>query len=438
LNIGPLELSGDWVESLGLPVPGWLLLISAGAAIGAVVAFVAEVQKRGRKALMHEVAARMGMQYTSEAPDASQAASSEVFADGVSLDHHFHGTRDGLPLEIFDLTETSESRDSEGNSRESITRRTVCLLPANGLPEFTLAPRKSGHRLVSMLGLGGMSFDPEELTTPIDRKAVERFTTLWHLAASVPTIATEAADFDGREQQVRNLFTPQLMDSLGTFQEWSVQIRCGRLFVWRGKGFSSAREREALAAAAVQLRTLLLNALQSPSGVTVPAMSGETLQVRARRATGAAVGGGLGGFLGFFGGFAVFLSLEMAREDHFANGSSFVFFFAFPFFGLVLGGLCGALVGSRLGRFVKLTPPAPMAQRQGPGGWVTVGTFFGFILGGLAGAGFMVLVDTLIGLNRVPTWLVFPTFFAFPILGLIGGAIAGSRIQARRARRGEA
>jgi len=61
--------------------------------------------------------------------------------------------------------------------------------------------------------------------------------------------------------------------------------------------------------------------------------------------------------------------------------------------------------------------------------------FLGFLLGGLGSMGLMVGLRHLVGLDRIPFGVLATLFFAGPILGLTGGAIAGSRFAVRRSAR---
>jgi hypothetical protein len=143
----------------------------------------------------------------------------------------------------------------------------------------------------------------------------------------------------------------------------------------------------------------------------------------------------LGAILGFFGGGIGFASYAFGRDRQVPEAVETALFFVLPPTGLALGGLVGAVVGSVVGRFFKFKL-RPQAERiHEPNGWVVAGLFLGFILGGMVGAAFVMLVATFVGPGRAPIWLIFPTFFAFPVLGLIGGVIAGGRIHAYRAKR---
>jgi hypothetical protein len=441
LRIGPIGFSGDWVKSLGLPLSGWLLSTGVGSMTGAIIGVVTDVRGRGRTALMQEVADREGLQYACQtSPDdvlGGPTMLREVFASGkcnsVKLQHSYRGTHDGYPLEIVDLTAIIR-----GSKSNSYRRRTVCVMPAEGLPDFVLTPRKWHHSLLLFLGFSTrIRYAAKKLASSKDGEVVRKFDAAWHLQ---PTDCATALNTDPektaqQEQRVRKLFTAGLMDSLCTLEGWSVAVRSGWIVVWRGSGFCSAEERQQLAAATARLRSVLVDAFQSPVGAEVPAMSGDTQEKRTQRSIGSALGGVLGGVAGFFGGFGTFVAYKSNRDWHVPDSIETALFFVGPPLGLALGGLAGALAGSIFGRFFKFKLRPPAAQRRELSGWVAAGLFLGFMLGGIAGMAFIMLTITTVGPGRVPFWLMMPAFFAFPILGLIGGAIAGGRIQARRARR---
>jgi hypothetical protein len=391
---------------------------------------------------MQEVAGRMSLAYFRKGTDVPLADDGSSLRDAFEfgtqttarLDHCFVGQRDGQRLSICDLTESTSSASSEGNSQTSRRRRTVCVMPVEGLPEFTLAPRKRHHALLAALGMGGVSFAPEFLPGD-DREAAQRFEDHWRLEASEPlaTAAAEASDVVARERGVRQFFTTGLMRELDSLRGWSLSVRRGQLIVWRGKGFASPADRADLAAVAVKIRALLGEARLSPRGVEVPEAAGETATVRGRQSIGSVAGGLAGGFIGFFGGFGAFVSLLGANSMQGSLGM--VLFFVSPFAGAAAGGLLGALLGGRIARRMKFSPvPAPPGQKPG-GAWATAGVMLGFMGGGAIGLGCLGLADQLLGPNMMPAWIVFPTFFAFPIFGLVVGGIAGARVQGYRAQR---
>jgi hypothetical protein len=434
LHIGPLQFSGDWVQSLALPLPSWLLSMGAGGVVGAIIGAVALVRSRRRAALMVETAAKMGLKYARHTSAADVLVASDLgklfvsdSCDSVEVEHLFRGVHDGLPLELFDLSVVS--RSSKG--RRTIVRRTVCVVPADGPPDFALSPRRMYDSLLSYLGFSTrMRFACDQVASPLDREVVRKFAAAWSLEAVDWATASKTDPINSAqlEQRVRGYFTAGLMNSLRSFQGWSVAARGGWLIVWRGSGFSSAEDRKQLAGAASKLRDVFLGPCKSPGDVGVPAMPGDTEEKRLHRAAGSLAGGLLGGVPGFFGG--VFLS------DPLDSVGSHLFFFVGPLVGLALGALAGAVVGSCLGgRFFEFKPRQVTATSHEPSGWVVAGLFLGFMLGGMVGGVFFMLVATSVGVGQVPAWLVFPVFFTFPIAGLIGGVIAGGRIQDYRARR---
>src|ERR671913_110328 len=113
-------------------------------------------------------------------------AGSAIFPHWSSGAHRSHGTHRGLPVEVVDVTELHESTDSEGSTSRTTTRRTVVLLPGEGLPDFDLGPRRLRHRVLGAMGVAGVAFDAAGVPTAHQAEVVGRFARSWHLAASDP------------------------------------------------------------------------------------------------------------------------------------------------------------------------------------------------------------------------------------------------------------
>jgi len=324
----------------------------------------------------------------------------------------------------------------------------VVLLPGEGLPDFDLGPRRLRHRVLGALGVAGVLFDRAGVPTAHQAEVVGRFARSWHLAASDPLASLAAGtagspEAEAAEAAVRRLFTPRVMEALGPLVGLSARVRGGRLAVWRGKGHAPAGARAALLEDAIALREALLSGrTTSTPDTVVPAPPGVTPRTQARRLAGVMLGGVAGLFLGFFGGFGVFVSQVFGRDLPVGAFSVLMPLLAFG------GAALGALVGAALGRMVSPLVPLPRpsatsalgvtSSRPVPGtlsGWAGAGMFLGFLLGGLGSMGLMVGLRHLVGLDRIPFGVLATLFFAGPILGLTGGAIAGSRFAVRRSAR---
>ncbi len=382
---------------------------------------------------MAKIAGQMTLQYEPECSREFAAFAATLFGDSAMIRDRFYGLRAGVHVDIVDVARTSAARSGEGETNHSESRRTVCLMSAGDLPEFTLMPRTRQHRLLSMLNLGGMSFDADALESTRDRNIVRGFNNDWQVAVSdllaaivtVRTITTES------ETRVRNLFTTQLMEALHQLRGYSTQVRAGKLLVWRGDSWSDAKDRAPLADAAITLRSRLLASLEAPQGATAPAIPGKQPERHAQRAMGAVVGGAIGAIACFIGGFLIFVTFVFHRDD-LPGIVTPILFFALPLGGAVMGGLAGAFAGSRIGNHFNLPFMLHAAQGQPPSVWASFAPFLGFALGGAIGFGSVALLLEIFGENSLPALLTFGIFFACPIAGLVGGAIVRHRLRTRK------
>jgi hypothetical protein len=357
LNIGPFSLSGNWSDylSTSLSLPDWLLIIGLGMLLGAGMGVIREVRARRRAERMRQVAARMGLKHTGKISEKVKQEYACLLRKSVELENYVHGTYNASPLEISDLT-TSPCSDKANQGSDNSIRRTVCLLPAEGLPEFQLVPRTFSHRALSLLGIRGMSFDPRPLASPQDRSIVGQFVASWHLEPHdrSPELGKHSTDSEQCERIVRSFLTARVMESLLPFHGWSLQVRSGRLIVWRGEGFCSEEDREPLARTASNLRAVLVGAEPSSHEEMIPAQPGDSYQVQCRRILGAMLGGVFGAIAGFLGGFAVFLSFFRPISMSPSSDVSLILLFPVCLIGgLALGALSGALAGSLLSRFLS-------------------------------------------------------------------------------------
>jgi hypothetical protein len=296
-----------------------------------------------------------------------------------------------------------------------------------------------------MLGIGGMTFDDRQVKWPRAAKVVQQFARMWHMSVGsslTSSVEEGKPSLSSHEDAVRRIFTPSLMESLAQFVGWSACIRNNTLVLWRGRGFARADARPSLIEEAAGFRdALLAHAQPTEAEECVPALPGDVAYIRVQRLTGIMLGGVIGTFVGLVSGFALFGSIDLDFDTPFPLVAAL-------FFGLLFGGAAsGCLVGIVLGRFLSARirvprssqdardPALPLEATIG-GGWTFGGMFCGFALGGLTTVGVMAAIERLIGLNNLPFCLWVALFFAWPILGLLVGAIIGRRTGLRRAARG--
>ncbi len=109
---------------------------------------------------------------------------------------------------------------------------TAALLPVDGLTAFDLRPRTLGRRILGWAGFEGLTFDPRA-ADPADAEMVRRFTEGFHLFAGDPLALIETLsensplESDGREDAIRRLFTPAVMEVVNQYPAYAIQSRPG-------------------------------------------------------------------------------------------------------------------------------------------------------------------------------------------------------------------
>ena len=150
MRVGPLTISGDSGKHPALTGPSWPITIGIGATLGAIIGVVGEIRSRGRTVLMQEAAARLELNYSrhGQGPVFGGAESVRGLFDGsasasIRIDHVFTGVFDGCTLWIADLTELHNAPSSEASTFAKKKRAMACVVPIEGLPDFTLVPASS-------------------------------------------------------------------------------------------------------------------------------------------------------------------------------------------------------------------------------------------------------------------------------------------------------
>jgi len=366
----------------GWPLNSFGTLVVLGAVAGVIVGRLLESRRLAHERDLAEVSRRMRLAYLPSAerlredhPGLDQMPLFRYWSNGAN---RMSGRVAGRPVEIFDYTVVA--RDQNGGRA---TRRTVVLLPGAGLPDFDLRPRTLGARLLSVVGVEGITFDPAGAEDPDDAGAVEMFNRLYLVAA--PDLSTflarslappDPALGADEEQAVRRLFVPDLMRDLTRYPGWSAQAHGGYLALWRGGipiadygptiGFGSvssgsiemvmrrpsrfcpARERPKLLEEALGLHDALNRS--NPGQVVapvIPPVPGASRTKQGDRLAGAAIGAVLGllcGFIAVNGLFALPHSQAAKQLGGLAPIAMGLIFFG----GILLGTVSGAAVGALL------------------------------------------------------------------------------------------
>jgi hypothetical protein len=420
-----------WLVRQGGPVGDWRLWATVGFAIGFVGYLIRAARRAAHMRAVREVASAEGWEYAESFALPAGAEAMPAFAGWSNGRHAMSGLVDGVPVHVFDCTTVIK-----GDENDTVTVRTVALVPIGGLPDFDLRPRSVGRRLLSLAGFDGLSFDPEA-AGPADVDTVRQFNEQFQLWVGDPLAllrviaAGESPDRAEHEVAIRRLFTPAVMAAVSDFPNYAAEAAAGYLAVWHRSGIQPARTRPALRDAAVTLRQVFLRAERTGSEPVVPARPNSGTDRQVGRMRNAAIGG----VAGLFGGFTVSavlmpLMLVGAMND---NGPG-VGFFVHPlvFLGCVLGGaLFGALIGSRVP--VRARPSEDPEQRNRRvratmrGGVVGlfVGFFGGFFLFAVTQIAFGWRVDNF----GVEGALFFGSTFGGGGFGATLGALIGRRLR---------
>jgi hypothetical protein len=292
-----------WLERQDWPLSNVYLCALAGGLIGAVVGLLrwragaAQSQEAKHAALALELAFQP--EVTRE--ELGEAAEMGLFKDWRSGSNRLTGLVDGQPVEMLDYTSAVES--NEGDSEHT---QTVALLPApDSLPVFELRPRSALLRVLGVLGMEGITFDPEQ-APPEDAPAVRDFRQRYFLSrgldlenAELAVAAAEGTTVNKDEQEgpVRRLFTTEVLRHFAARPGWSVDSDGKHLAVWRARALVPGAGRERFLAEVLQVRQAI-----------VLGAAGEGAVVPAGRGMGGAAavqGRLLGAVLGLFAGMLV-------------------------------------------------------------------------------------------------------------------------------------
>src|SRR5262249_14893450 len=160
--------------------------------------------------------------------DLGEAGQMDLFAKWHRAAHLLTGHKDRIPVQLLDYTYVEK-----GDEDSSYYSQTVVLLPgASHLPAFELRPRHLGIRMLGMLGVQGIPFDPAQ-AGPDAAPVIEQFNAHYHLSLGldnelaklgqqVEDLPVPDATTQG-EEAVRKLFVLEVMQFFAEHPGWYVQ-----------------------------------------------------------------------------------------------------------------------------------------------------------------------------------------------------------------------
>lgn len=374
-----------WLERQEFPLNSiWVFGI-----VGAVIGFAIGVVRHRRDVRYSEEAAEISEENDFEfdaKPEEVEWPEIPLFANMSSIDNRMTTKKDGVKVDVFDLTTVNQSSEST-----QYIRRTVVLLPAPGLIEFRLNAKSFGFRFLDWIGVKGVTFDPNATKNEEDRAAVEAFARNYQLTTGDTTeLASGTPElFETQDAAARQAFPLPVLRTLATRPGWSIESHGGQLAFWQGNAIHPPRKRLAMIEGALQLRKALLHPAK-PNEI-LPAIPGTDRGLQSGKMQGALLGGVIGAFASFFFGFIAVMVLFMDRKP--GPGDGFPFEMFIPLI-LVLGTALGAFIGTRLARRGPLLkkPKDPKLEKR-VGCAVLFGLFAGFLGGASLGAAAGIILD---------------------------------------------
>jgi hypothetical protein len=378
---GMYKINGQgWLERQPFPLDSVWVFGVAGAVAGLFFGITLHRRMLKHSAEAAEISEENDFAFEAK-PEDVERPEMPLFANTSSIHNRMTTKKDGVPVEVFDLTTASET--SEGTD---YVRRTVVLLPAPGLAHFRLNAKNIGLRFLDWIGVKGVTFDPNATTNEDDRAAAEAFARNYQLT-TVDTTELAAGTpevFASGDDAARKAFPLHVLRALASRPGWSIESHGGKLAFWQGAAVHPPRKRLAMIEGTLQLRKAFLRPA-NPNEI-LPAIPGTDRGLQSGRMQGALLGGVIGAFASFFfGGLAVMI-LFMDRKPG-ADGDGLPLqFLLFPVI-LLLGAVIGVLIGINLpmrGPLLKKPKDPKLEKRVGCA--VLFGLFGGFLGGGILGA----------------------------------------------------
>jgi MFS family permease len=403
---------------------------AVGFAIGTFGAFVGALHRADHARKTRELAETLGREYAESYALPLEARSLPVFEDWSNGRNAMSAREGGRPVALFDYATVSRGESS------TVTDGTAVLLPADGVPPFDLRPRTFGRRLLGWAGLEGLTFDPST-ADPADADTIQRFTELFYLASMGPAAAldelaeNQPPQWPSREEAIRRLFTPALMEVINRYPEYAIESRDGFLVVWRGSGVLPAHKRAELWDTAIECRALLTHPPERKTETIIPGRAGMDAGRQFRRLRNTVVGGVVGSFIGFILSAMAISIVFFGRVQ--GQGPGFGFFIEpLLFFGLILG---GAMIGAAIASWLPVgklpseraeDPERRKARQQATVFAAVIGFLTGFFGGFAVFAINRIVVDWKFDFGMEAA-LFFGSIFGGGLMGALIGGLAVNR-----------
>jgi len=441
--LAPKQPKGlSFLYQQGWPVNSLRAWIAVGFVLGVVarvIALLQQEQKAKHAPETRQLAEDLGLTYARSFTLPMEASSMSLFAGWVEGRNAMTESRVAQPIELFDFTTLTRNEDSVTR-----TKGTVALVAVEGIPAFDLHPRTFDRRLAEVLGYQGVTFDPEAVLTHTE--TVRQFMKSFHLTTSDSLAIMKLLDKDShagstgyeemtrRDEPVRELFSPALMELLNRYPNYAIQSSCGFLAILPVFGMSGSRvipaqKRTELLEVAKEIRAALGSSPPSrAAGPLVPAKTGTDAISQARKMRNSAAGGGLGLLVGFL--VAIMFLVDRGPEnDKFGIN---LFLSAHVSFGCILAGAAlGAFLGSRWPvRTIESEPKVGPARRTVNERLIKRGVFVGF-LGGFWSAPMLFLASSFFFFGFEPRFnrgLFAAAFCGTAFGGGLLGAIVGGKV----------
>jgi hypothetical protein len=293
-----------WLRPLGWPWSEFYLWGLAGGILGATGSLVTWRRGSVHAREVAEAAQIMGFEYYPSASraDFGEAGQLPLFSKWYSAAHGLAGKRDGMPIQMVDYTYIEK-----GDEDSSCYSQTVVLVAGTDqLPAFELRPRHLGIRMLGMLGLEGIIFDPAQGDRD-SAPGIEKFNRDYHLSLGLDNelkkLALQVKDLEAAEvtaraeEKVRQLFSLEVLYFFAERPGWYVESNGKHLAIWRRKNIVRGAERPMFLAEALEVRNRLVDTRTRLRSTILPAVKGSTDSLMAPARLGGTI---LGLFIGFF------------------------------------------------------------------------------------------------------------------------------------------
>jgi hypothetical protein len=254
-----------YVRGLGWPVSTAWLMVCIGALLGMIGAWRHRRRETLLTAAVMQTAKDIGLEYVAKVERPTTKLKS--FEKWYDAKNGLRGQVDGLSVSMLDLIIAVESCEGTDDYRT----RTVAILPALGLPQFTVRKRTSGWRIAEAIGLTGLTFDPSGLSAG-EVEILQQFTRAFRieLTVSLGQSGETQPELVAQEAKTRRLFNTVAMQHLLANQGCNFEADGEWLVIWKGDQFLPANERSGLLATALGIRKTLLTAMGATDAAALP------------------------------------------------------------------------------------------------------------------------------------------------------------------------